>query len=220
MTTNNDLGQNLLRYKKNQKYFIFDFETCNLNLLSEKNKPWQVAYITAEGEKIIESRNAYVKWDILDIKPEVAYKIHYDPVVIEQEGEMPEEVIKGFEKYLYDPEYRIIMFNGLNFDVYIHGIWRKLIGLQPDYSYINRVIDCHALVKAFKADLKFSNEQNFLFWQYSVMGNYIRRLKTNLGQSCYDHGIDFDANAAHNALYDVEKTHKLFLKIIHNMEVV
>ena len=49
--------EDLLRFKKNQKYMVFDFETCNLNLVSEENKPWQLAFLIYEGDKLIESND-------------------------------------------------------------------------------------------------------------------------------------------------------------------
>jgi hypothetical protein len=39
----------MLKDDKKQKYICFDFETCNLNLLSPDNKPWQLSYIIAQG---------------------------------------------------------------------------------------------------------------------------------------------------------------------------
>jgi hypothetical protein len=40
----------MLKDDKKQKYICFDFETCNLNLLSPDNKPWQLSYIIAQGK--------------------------------------------------------------------------------------------------------------------------------------------------------------------------
>ena len=42
----------LLRFNKAQKYMIFDFETCSLNLGSLENKPWQLAFLIIENDKI------------------------------------------------------------------------------------------------------------------------------------------------------------------------
>ena len=60
------MKENLLRFKKSQKYIIFDYETCHLNLGSEENKPWQLSFIMADLNKIYEKKDYYLtlmnKW--------------------------------------------------------------------------------------------------------------------------------------------------------------
>ena len=46
------MNDNLLRFKKNQNYICFDFETCHLNLLHSENKPWQLGYGLFKGKKM------------------------------------------------------------------------------------------------------------------------------------------------------------------------
>lgn len=48
--------EDLLRFKFNQKYVIFDTETEGLNLVT--SKPWQLAWIEAEGKQI-EKQNRF-----------------------------------------------------------------------------------------------------------------------------------------------------------------
>ena len=50
---------NLLRFKKDQKYIFFDYETEGLNLYS--SKPFQLSFIISEGQKIIEKADDYSK---------------------------------------------------------------------------------------------------------------------------------------------------------------
>ena len=45
------MNESLLRFKRNQKYIIFDTETEGLNLI--KSKPWQAAWIVVEGDRVI-----------------------------------------------------------------------------------------------------------------------------------------------------------------------
>ena len=63
----------LLRFNPNQKYVLFDFETCGLNLGSLRNKPWQLAFITIEDGKNIFSRKKMV--DGYDIRVKDNYSI-------------------------------------------------------------------------------------------------------------------------------------------------
>ena len=57
----------LLRFNKKQKYIFFDFETCGLNLASQDNKPWQLAFIVSDGSKIVSEKDYLIKWNTLDI---------------------------------------------------------------------------------------------------------------------------------------------------------
>ena len=45
------MDEDLLRFKKDQKYLVFDYETCNLNLGHLENKPWQIGFIICKGSK-------------------------------------------------------------------------------------------------------------------------------------------------------------------------
>ena len=77
------MKENLLRFKKDQKYVVFDYETCNLNLVSTTNKPWQLAFIVFQGGKIIDKADYILKWDNIHVSKEAAK-------------------ITGFTKAMYD----------------------------------------------------------------------------------------------------------------------
>ena len=59
MTNNN------LRFNKDQRYVIFDTETEGLNLI--KSRPWQVAWIIAQGDKIISRNDRFIHWPNLNV---------------------------------------------------------------------------------------------------------------------------------------------------------
>ena len=61
------MKDNLLRFNNKQKYILFDFETCSLNLGSLDNKPWQLSFLIAQGKKILEKKNFYLAWSDLPI---------------------------------------------------------------------------------------------------------------------------------------------------------
>ena len=44
------MTNSLLRFKTNQKYIVFDFETEGLNL--RYSKPWQLGFIVAQNKKL------------------------------------------------------------------------------------------------------------------------------------------------------------------------
>ena len=45
------MKETLLRFNKNQRYVVFDTETEGLNLVT--SRPWQIAWLVAQGDKII-----------------------------------------------------------------------------------------------------------------------------------------------------------------------
>lgn len=213
------MNEDLLRFKHNQKYLIFDYETCNLNLSSAENKPWQLGFIITEGSRIIDKQDLYIGWDELDISKEAERitnfsRIKYDKLKI--------DAVKSldiFEKYLYNNEYMIVGHNVLGFDVYMHNIHRNLVGKNSDYSYINRVIDTNCLARAVKNDISFSKSDSLISWQYKLLNFRKRGVKTNLRQLCKDYSIDFDDKKLHEALYDVEKTNEVLQKMLWQIEI-
>ena len=56
------MKEELLRFTKKQKYIIFDYETCNLNLISTKNKPWQLAFMLFQGDKVLDQADYILNW--------------------------------------------------------------------------------------------------------------------------------------------------------------
>jgi hypothetical protein len=119
-------------------------------------------------------------------------------------------VIDEIDKYLYNPEYMSIIANGLRFDVYLHNIHRRLVGLPTDYSYIDRVIDPVALARGLKTNV--TKDPNTSLYEYQLKVSSIRQkgLKTSVRQLCKDYNIFYDESAAHGALWDVETLWKIW----------
>ena len=61
------MKSDLLRFRPQQKYCFFDYETCNLNLGSERNKPWQLGLIITEGKRITAKHKYHIKWKDLHV---------------------------------------------------------------------------------------------------------------------------------------------------------
>ena len=72
------MNDDLLRYNDKQKYLIFDFETCNLNLVSQKNRPWQLSYIVATKNKILKKADHFLKWKDLKVSDGAARATRFD----------------------------------------------------------------------------------------------------------------------------------------------
>lgn len=214
-----ELITNNLRFNKNQKYICLDFESENLNIL-KKNRPWQVSWLIAEGDKVEKFHDYYLKWSDLNVSKGAAIVTNFDEKKVLAEGKEPLLVLNLFEKYFLNPDYRILFFNGLNFDIYIHNIWRKELGLKSNYSfYINRCIDVHALCKAYKMDIGLNTNDDFLFWQQRLLNYRARGVKTNLTQMSKDFDIKVDESKTHSAIYDIMLTFEVFKKILNKFNI-
>jgi len=212
------MKENLLRFKQNQKYIVFDYETCDLNLASEENKPWQLSFIVADSKKTYDKQDFYLKWDNLKVSEDAARITGFSRKVYDKKAVCPKQALDHFEKYLYDKNIIPLGHNVLGFDVYIHRIHRKLCGKKSDFSYIDRIIDTNCLAKAASEKIK-NTSGNRLAWQYSL-NNYIKRgLKTSLQQCAKKYAIPFDPSKLHNALYDIEINYEVFKKQLWEVEV-
>lgn len=197
----NSLSGNLLRYKKDQPYVFFDLETEGLNL--ESSRPWQVAWLVCRGKEILEKHNYYIDIPDLNINKEAKRITGFDQYKYDQLKKPAKQILDSLDSYLYDPKYRIIGANVLNFDVYIHNVWRRMCGKPTDYSYTKRIIDTNVIEKSILLNIPVDNK-NFLAWQYKV-GSIIRRgLKTNQTATANRYNISIDETKTHDALYDLE----------------
>ena len=212
------MNNDLLRFRNNLNLLIFDYETCNLNLCSSDNKPWQLAFIAVENGKIKEKCDYRLRWEDLNVAPEAARITGFNKSKHDKLAQDPQIALDHFEKYLYDDTYIKVGHNILGFDVYIHSIHRRLLQLDPDYSYINNLLDTACLAKAIKKDIPFKNG-DLLGWQYKLNNLIERGLKVNLQQCCKDYSIDLDPSLLHDALYDIEKNYEVFKKMLWKVDI-
>lgn len=207
----------LLRFKFNQKYIIFDTETEGLNLVS--SKPWQIAWIEAVGKKVIDKQNRFIYWDDLNVSNDAAKITGFNKSTYLKKAEDPKKVWVEFSKKLYDPEYIIVGQNILGYDIYILNVLARLIGEKINFDFIRRCIDTSALEKAIVKENKSISidERTSLMIKYL---NYRERgLKTNQKHLLQKYEIDFNENLLHDALYDIEKNYEIFLKQIQQIEI-
>lgn len=209
----------MLRFNKEQKYICFDFETCHLNLLDDGNKPWQLSYLIAKGNNIIKESDNYIYWPDLKLSQGAKEVTHFDQNKYNSLAVEPEDVLTNFERYLYDEEYLIVGQNLLGFDVYIHNIYRKLMGKSPDFSFVKRIIDTNCIAKAIKKNLKPNSETDLTYWQYRLNDFREKGLKTSIKTQLKEYKIDFDEHLLHNSMYDVQMNFKIFQKQIWQIEI-
>ena len=210
------MNDQLLRFDKNQKYLVLDTETEGLNLV--KSRPYQVSWIIAQGDRVLEKNDRYIWWDDLQMSEGAARitKFKYD--FYKSKAEDLKEVWKDFSKELYNPEYKIVGQNLLGFDVYMINVWRKIMGLASDYSYVDRIIDTLSLARAIAKEDK-PDFDNFMCWQYGWNNFFQRGLRLGQRSLLKKYNIPHDENRLHDALYDIEMNFKVFRKQLYDIEL-
>ena len=201
----------------NQKYLVFDTETEGLNLHSSKT--WQLSWIVCQGNRVIETHDKFIKHKELNI-PEVVKKLtRFDWDSYNAKAESLISVWSKFEKYLFDPQYIVVGQNLLGFDVYMIAHLQRMLGQQPDYSYLPRIYDTRALAKAYREELEKPRGDDLLSWQYKIIND--RRLKAKVSQNqllkFFD--IDFEEEKLHDALDDIKMCYQVFLKLKKHMDL-
>ena len=211
------MNNHLTRFKKNKKFVLFDYETCNLNLCSLNNKPWQLAFLICHGDEVVDKFNYLLKWEDINVSPEAAKITGFNLNHYNKHSQCPLKCLENFNKYIYNEDYFIVGHNILSFDIYIHNLHRNLCSLSSDYSYLDRTIDTNCLAKSSALNLPIDHE-NFFLWQMKVASIRKKGLKTNLKFLCEQNNINFDPSKLHDALYDIEKNLEVFLKMLWKYE--
>lgn len=212
------IGSQLLRYQKNQKYLVFDKETCHLNLAVD-NYPWQCAWLVATQSQILERHNHYLNWgDRLRVSDGAARATGFDPSMIARHGEDPKAIYQKFKSYLNNPEYIIVGHNLLNFDIYVEKLWAYEVGEKHDWKYLDRLVDTNAVAKAIKKNVK-PDMDNFLAWQFRMIGYVEKGLKTNIGLLTKEYKLEIDESRLHKADYDIEKNMEIWNQQMREIEI-
>jgi DNA polymerase III epsilon subunit-like protein len=206
----------LLRFKKDQSYICVDTETEGLNLTS--SKPWQVSWVVCRGHNIISKHDHFIRWDNINVSADAARITGFDKDYYYSRAEDPMEVFKKLSKYLYDPSFLLIGQNLLGFDVYMINVWRKLMEMKSDYSYVNRIIDTKSISTAIFKNI-LPDKENFLSWQYKMLHIREKGLKTSQAFMLKYYDIPHDPKKLHDSLYDVEMTFEIFKKQIFNIDL-
>ena len=209
--------EDLLRFKFNQKYVIFDTETEGLNLVT--SKPWQLAWIEAEGKKITKKQNRFLMWEDLNVSEDAARVTGFNYKSYVKQAEDPAIVYKEFIDLINQDDVMIVGQNLLGYDIYILGVIARQLGLKIDYSFVNRIFDTKAIATALAKGNKTPDKDDFASWQIKWLNYRERGLKSNQKYLLEYYDIDFDPKKLHDALYDIEKNFEIFLKQIWELEI-
>lgn len=210
---------NLLRFKFNQRYVIFDFETEGLSLVS--SRPWQVSWGVAEGRKLLSVHNHYIAWEDLNISEKAAAVTRFDKADYIRRREDPFHVFPKLWQDINDENNLLVGHNILQFDIYILNIYRQKLGLPTDYKFLDRCLDTNALSIAVKKGLQPPNANGSvsLSWQYRLLNARERGVKTNMGAMLKHYDIPHESDKLHDAEYDIRKNFELFHKLIQDIEI-
>ena len=206
----------LLRFNRNQRYVVFDTETEGLNLI--KSRPWQVAWLIAEGDKIISRTDRFIHWPNLNVSEGAARVTGFSKKEYEKNSRAPNQVWEEFSEVLFDYRNLIVGQNLLGFDVYMVDVWRRQMARDLNQEYVSRIIDTKALATAIAKDIKYT-DGDFINWQYKLLHYRERGLKTSQGFLLKHYGIDHDPKRLHDALYDIEMNFKIFKRQLFDLEL-
>lgn len=211
------MDENLLRFKPNQKYLCFDFETESLNL--RYARPWQIFWAIYQNNKELRKHNLYIKWDNIKVSKDAARITGFDLAFYEKHAEPKEQVLELFDQDLYNKEYLIVGANIINYDAMIHNLWRRECGKKTDYSWLQRLRDTNCLSRAYKKGLKKPHNSDWLTWQFQLNNLVERGLRTSVSTMAKEFNLPFDPATLHQAQNDVPLTYQIFRKLNLAMEI-
>ena len=210
------MKETLLRFNKNQRYVVFDTETEGLNLVT--SRPWQIAWLVAQGDKIISRTDRFIHWPNLNVSEGAARITGFSKEEYEKKSRAPNQVWEEFSQDFFDERNIIVGQNLLGFDVYMLDVWRRLEFTPLNQDYISRIIDTKALATAIAKNIPYTSG-DFINWQYRLLHYRERGLKTSQAFLLKHYGIDHDPKRLHDALYDVEMNFKIFKKQLFDLEL-
>jgi len=212
------MDEHLLRYNKDKTLVFIDCETFNLCLNFCHNIPWQIAMIKVKGDKKIEEKNFYLKWNTnLKISQDAARITRYDHKKVEKEGKDPKEIFPTIKDWLDHADY-ILGHNTLGFDIYLIKEYYKSMGCHWEHL-AQKFIDTNAIARGIKYGLPYSPTQNLLEYQYKIYHTRKKNVKSSLTTLGKENGIEHDYEKLHDAINDLELNLKVWNKLKWQLEI-
>ena len=213
-----NMDEHLLRFDKDKTYVLIDCETENLCLNAMYNLPWQIAMIKTKGEKVLDSKDYYVKWDRpLHVSKEAARITKFNQKKYESSSVEYDEIFPTIFDWLENADY-IMGHNLLGFDIYLIRDYYQKMG-KPYHHLMDKILDTLAIARGLKSGIPYDAEQSLLEYQYRMINFRQRGMKTNLAQLGKDYDIDHDYDNLHNALVDLGLNLKVWNKLKWQVEI-
>lgn len=212
------MDEHLLRYDKEKTYVFIDCETLNLCLNSCHNLPWQIGMIKVVGEKVVDQKDIYVKWDTdLKISEDAARITRYDQKKVDRLGVKPEEIFATVEDWLDSCDY-IVGHNTLGFDVYLIKDYYKYMGKSCSHLY-SKFLDTHCIAKGVKMGVPYKSGDDLMEYQYKALNTFKKGVKTNLTALGKEFDIDVDYDNLHDAVNDLVLNIEVWNKLKWQIEI-
>lgn len=214
------MEENWLRFNKNAKYAVLDFETYNLALNFQINRPWQTSVLKVVGETIQEEIDCFIKWDDCKFKigAGAAMVTHFNQEVFDRKAIGPDEAFEKFWPVLKWAD-RIIIHNGLRFDTYLAKGYAEFMG--EDWSwFLDKVIDTKSVAQGIKLNRPYQPSQdNWLEYQYTMANDHTKGIKTRLEILGKEFGIPYDYTTLHDGLNDIRLNLLVWNKLKFQLEL-
>lgn len=208
-----------IRFRKDLKILLYDLETFCLNLTYHFNRPWQCAYMYIDGDKIVEEKDLYVKWDTdLAISRGAAYITKYNHEEVQRLAREQDEVFNMIYPRIEQSDY-IMGHNILGFDVPLLKEWYRKN--RKDWRHLpDKIIDTNCVARGMFYKMRFDPEnETFLEYQYKVKHTRVRGVKSSLSYMAKYYDIQFDEDQLHDALDDIHLNWKVWEKLKHDAKV-
>ncbi len=208
----------LIRFDEDKTFVFIDCETENLCLNSFNNLPWQIAMIKAKGGQILDSKDYYVSWDRdVNVSVEAARITRFNPVDYDKRKIKFEEIFPTIEDWLDNADY-IVGHNILGFDIYLIKDFYNYVG--KDYRHLmSKIIDTNCIARGIKFELPYRTSENFLEYQYKLVHERRKGIKTNLTALGREFQIEHDYDRLHDALVDLELNLKVWNQLKYQLEM-
>ena len=205
------MDNNLIRFNKNLKCVFIDVETQNLCLNHQVNLPWQIAMLKTQGDEIIDSYDAYLKWNpLLRISEDAARITNYKERDIIEYGKDPLEVEFVMKEWLEDTDL-IVGHNLIGFDTYLIQNFSLTLNKSP-YNIIPKLYDTFMVAKGLYLNIPYRNTDNFLEYQYKLYHKIVKGARLSLNAVAKSYNIVVDETKLHNAIYDLQINFQVFQK--------
>lgn len=212
------MDEHLLRYNKNKTLVFIDCETFNLCLNFCHNLPWQIAMIKVQGDKKIDEKNFYLKWQTdLKISQDAAKITRYDHKKVQKEGQDPKEIFPTIKDWLNHADY-IVGHNVLGFDLYLIKEYYKIMGANW-HGLVNKFIDTNCIARGIKYNIPYDSKENLLEYQYKIYHTRKKNVKSSLTVLGKENGIEHDYEKLHDAINDLDLNLKVWNKLKWQIEV-
>jgi DNA polymerase III epsilon subunit-like protein len=209
--------ENLLRYKFDQRYLVFDTETEGLNLV--KSRSWQLSWLVATGRKIESIHDHFLDWPNLQVGAGAARVTGFTMSNYNARKEDARHVFSLFLNELRKPNTIAVAHNLLRFDVYMLKAIARELDMDFDFDWIHKCLDTNALSVAVKKKWQPQPNAKRIEWQYKLASHIERGLRTNMAAMLKHYDIEFDKDKLHDGKYDMTKNFELLHKILGDIDL-